>query len=98
MNILFTPNYILVITIVYQHWLNNEKRILEEEKNMKDIFSKHWDDHHGFTYAEALEKKAKVDDGHGVGTPTSRWKESVIEPDPERKDGYRVVIETKPRD
>lgn len=65
---------------------------------MKDTFSKHWDDNHGFTYAEALEKKAKVDDAHGVGTSTSKWKESVIEPDPNRQDGYRVVIETKTQD
>lgn len=65
---------------------------------MKDVFSKHWDKEHGFTYAEAQEKKRKVDEAHGVGTPESKWKESVIEPDPERKDGYRVVIETKSED
>ena len=62
---------------------------------MKDTFSKHWDDVHGFTYAEAQDKKRKLDEAHGVGTSTSKWKESVIEPDPNRKDGYRVVIETK---
>ncbi len=61
---------------------------------MKDTFSKHWDNEHGYTYKEALDKKAKVDDAHGVGTRTSKWKPSVIEPDPYKKDGYRVVIET----
>ncbi len=65
---------------------------------MKDTFSKHWDDVHGFTYKEALEKQAKVDEGHGVGQPNSKWKPSVIEPDPNRKDGYRVVIETISQD
>ena len=70
------------------------KKILKEDENMKEIYSKRWDKEHGFTYAEAQDKKRKVDDGHGVGTPNSKWKESVIEPDPERKDGYRVVIET----
>ena len=65
---------------------------------MKDIFSKHWDDVHGFTYKEAEEKKRKVDEAHGVGSLTSKWKESVIEHDPNRKDGYRVVIETKSKE
>lgn len=61
---------------------------------MRDVFTKHWDNEHGFTYKEALDKKRKVDDAHGVGRPNSKWKESIIEPDPDRKDGYRVIIET----
>ena len=44
---------------------------------------------------EAEEKKRKVDEGHGVGTPTSKWSEAVIERDPDRSDGYRIRISTK---
>lgn len=65
---------------------------------MADIFSKHWDEEHGFSYAEALDKKDKVDDSYGVGRTKSKWKPSVIEKDPYKKDGYRVVIEKKPQD
>ena len=65
---------------------------------MKDYFSKHWDEKNGYTYKEALDKKAKVDEAHGVGTPNSKWKESVIEPDPNKTSGFRVVIETISKD
>ena len=60
-----------------------------------EFFSKRWDNKHGFNEAEAKEKKAKVDEAHGVGTPASKWSESVIERDPERMDGYRIRISTK---
>lgn len=59
---------------------------------MIDTFSK--DGKEGFTFEEALEKKSKVDEAHGVGFPDSKWKESVIEPDPTKEKGFRVVIET----
>ena len=60
-----------------------------------EFYSKRWDNKHGFTEAEAEEKKRKVDEGHGVGTPTSKWSEAVIERDPDRVDGYRIRISTK---
>lgn len=62
---------------------------------MKDIFSNHWDSKHGFSYEEAQKRKRGIDEEYGVGTPTSKWNPAVVEPDPERMDGYRVVIERK---
>ena len=44
---------------------------------------------------EAMEKKAKVDEAHGVGTPESRWNPAEIVPDTSKKDGFKVVIRTK---
>lgn len=67
-----------------------------KNKTCKDIFSKHHGDPQvGYTYQEALIKRAKVNEAHGVGTPTSKWNGAVIELDPEKKSGYRVVIQTK---
>lgn len=67
---------------------NNMSYILDE-------FRKNWDDEHGFTYEEAMIKKAAVDEAHGVGTPGSCWNPAVIEPDQYKKDGYKVVITPK---
>ena len=58
-------------------------------------FTKHWDDVNGYTMREAMEKKAKVDEAHGVGTPNSKWNPAEIVPDTSRKDGFKVVIRTK---
>ena len=58
----------------------------------------HLGNNNGYTYKEAQDKKAKVDEAYGVGTPNSKWKKSVIEPDPNKKSGYRVVIETNSKD
>ncbi len=62
---------------------------------MKETYSKHWDNKHGFTYKEALEKKAKVEEGLDLNDPKCKWNPAVIEPDPDRVDGYRVVRKTK---
>lgn len=62
---------------------------------MRDTFSKRWDDNHGFTYQEALQKKANVEEAYGVGSPNSKWEEAKIVPDPKKKDGYMVTIDTK---
>ena len=58
-------------------------------------FTKHWDRIHGFTREEAVEKKAKVDDAHGVWKPDAKWEPSQIVEDFERKDGYKVAIRKK---
>ncbi len=58
-------------------------------------FSKHWDNLHGFTMQEAHQKKAKVDEAHGVGSPNSKWNPAQIVKDNNREDGYKVVICTK---
>lgn len=93
-----------LIVFSYLHLSNNNglsaivslqyKEVFEEERNMVSTFSNNWSKEHGYTYEEAELKKAKVDEAHGVGLPHSKWKESKIEPDPTKKDGYRVVIET----
>ncbi|MBO4815609.1 MAG: hypothetical protein J5507_01380 [Clostridia bacterium] len=62
---------------------------------MKSIFSKHWDQYHGFTMEEAEKKKIAVDEAHGVNQINAKWKPAKILSDPEKKDGYMVVIETK---
>lgn len=62
---------------------------------IKDTFTKRWDNEHGFTMAEAEEKKRKVDDAHGVDTPNAKWHPAQIVPDPKKKDGYMVTIEAK---
>ena len=54
-------------------------------------FSKHWDENNGYTMSEALDKKAKVDEAHGVGMPGSKWNPSEIVPDT-IKGGFKVVI------
>ena len=66
---------------------------------LESVFSKHDfggrnQSEVGYTYDEALAKKAAVDDAHGVGRPESKWSASVIERDPNKKEGYRVVIRT----
>lgn len=62
----------------------------------ESIFSKQFGDaDEGYTYREALDKQAKVNEAHGVGTFKSRWNPAIIEPDPNKKNGYRVVIRTK---
>jgi len=61
-----------------------------------DTFSKHYGDpRFGYTMAEALEKKQKVDEAHGVGSRNSKWEEAKIVPDETRKEGYKIVISTK---
>lgn len=60
-----------------------------------DVFGKNWDSEHGFTYEEAVIKKAAVDEAHGVGMPGSCWNPAVIQPDLDRKDGYKVIITSK---
>ena len=60
-----------------------------------DTFSKHWDKKHGFTQREAEEKKAKVDEAHGVFGPDPKWEPAQIVPDPDKVDGYKVTISTK---
>ena len=62
---------------------------------LTDTFTKRWDDKHGFTQLEAQEKKAIVDEYYGVGTPNSKWNPARIILDPNKKDGFMVVIETK---
>ena len=61
----------------------------------ESIFYKHWDNEHGYTHEEAFKKKAAVDDAHEVHNPNSKWNPAVVELDPYRKSGYRVVIRTK---
>lgn len=59
-------------------------------------FTKRWDPLNGFNETEAMDKKQKVDEAHGVGTTTSQWKPSEIVPDPSKPNGgYKVVICTK---
>lgn len=58
-------------------------------------FTKRWDKDHGFTYEEALDKVAVVNEAHGVGTAKSRWNPAQIVRDPHKKDGYKVIIRTK---
>ena len=62
---------------------------------MKQTFSKRWDNKHGFTYEEALAKKADVEEGIDFSDPECKWNPAKIEPAPERLDGYRVVMKTK---
>lgn len=62
----------------------------------KNEFTKHWDNKYGFTYEEALEKKAIVDEAHGVGiNPNSCWNASEIVVDPLKNSGYKVIITPK---
>lgn len=62
----------------------------------KDIFSKHYGNpDEGYTYEEALVKRAKVNDAYGVGTPNSQWNGAEIEQDPVKKTGFRVTITKK---
>lgn len=59
-------------------------------------FTKHWDNKNGFTYEEALVKKAAVDEAHGVGiNPNSCWNPSQIVLDSLKNDGYKVIITPK---
>ena len=58
-------------------------------------FCKHFDNLHGFTMEEARQKKAKVDEAHGVGSPNSKWNPAQIIKDTNRKDDYKVVISSK---
>ncbi len=59
-------------------------------------FRKHWGDRdEGYTLEEAMQKKAKVDEAHGVGTPESKWNPAEILPDTTRKKGFFVRISTK---
>lgn len=57
----------------------------------RDEFTKRWDKV-GFTWKEAVIKKAQVDEAHGVGTTKSKWAEAQIVDDP--RGGYKVVIST----
>ncbi len=61
---------------------------------MSSEFTKHWDKINGFSMAEAIEKKAAVDDAHGVGTPSSKWAPAEIVPDTSKRTGFKVVIST----
>ena len=67
--------------------------MLESIFSKNDFFGRNNSDE-GYTYEQALAKKAAVDDAHGVGRPESKWRESVIERDPNKRAGYRVVIRT----
>lgn len=60
---------------------------------MKDYFTKHYGDGKGYTYEEAIQKKAAVDDAHGCWRNDAKWKYSEIVPD--SRGGYMVVISTK---
>lgn len=63
---------------------------------MKKYFSKDYGDPKvGYTYQEAMIKRMKVNDAHGVGTSCSKWNAAVIEHDPNKSEGYRVYITTK---
>ena len=53
---------------------------------------KHWDRRHGWTMREAMEKKMKVEDGYGIGKPTSQWSHVEILPDERRVDGFKVRV------
>jgi hypothetical protein len=68
---------------------------MEEIIMYESVFSKSWDNEHGFTHEEAMKKKAAVDDAHGVYARDAKWNPAVVELDPYRKSGYRVVIRTK---
>ena len=57
-----------------------------------DIFTKRWDNVNGYTWEEAEEKKRKVDESYGVDNPNAKWHPAQIEPDPDKKSGYRVTI------
>lgn len=61
---------------------------------MQSVFSNVWNIHHGFTPEEAEEKAKRVNAEHGVYEPGSKWKPAKLVPDPHRKTGYMVVIET----
>lgn len=55
-------------------------------------FTKRWS-RTGFTYGEAVRKKAQVDEAHGVGTPNSKWDPADIVSDD--RGGFKVMISTK---
>ena len=55
-------------------------------------FKKHWS-RAGFTYAEAVRKKVKVDEAHAVGNARSKWNPAEIVDD--ERGGFKVVITTK---
>lgn len=59
---------------------------------MTSEFTKHWS-RTGFTYGEAVRKKAAVDEAHKVGNPKSRWNPAEIVDDD--RGGFKVVITTK---
>ena len=62
----------------------------------RDVFSKHYGDpNKGYTQEEAERKKADIDTEYGVYRSNANWKPAVIEPDPTKKEGYRIVIERK---
>lgn len=58
-------------------------------------FTKRWDPKNGFTQQEAVVKKQKVDEAHGVGTPKSKWNPATIVLDPNKESGFKVVITSK---
>lgn len=62
---------------------------------MKSEFRKMYDEVNGYTLEEAISKKRKIDEAHEVGSSRSQWKPAEIVPDPYRKSGFMVVIETK---
>jgi hypothetical protein len=69
--------------------------IAKEEKRMsRSEFTKRWDKINGFSMAEAIEKKAAVDEAHGVGQPNSKWAPAEIVPDESKTTGFKVVIAT----
>lgn len=59
---------------------------------LTDEFSKHYGSG-GYSYEEALKKKAAVDDAHGTWKEDAKWAKSKIVPD--ERGGYKVVISTK---
>lgn len=66
------------------------------EKVTVDVFCKHYGNpDKGYTYQEALVKRSKVNDTYGVSFPRSKWNGAIIEKDPSKKTGYRVVIKRK---
>lgn len=85
---LFTPFFTKMTTKIKNNFLGGFGMSTSE-------FTKPWDNVNGYTMREAMEKKAKVDEAHGVGTPESRWNPAEIVPDTSKKDGFKVVIRTK---
>ena len=65
----------------------------------RDVFSKHYGDPtKGYSEEEAQRKKETIDAEYGVYRSNANWKPAVIEPDPTKKEGYRVIIERIYRD
>ena len=72
----------------------SSKKILFWRKNVMSTseFTKRWS-RTGFTYGEAVRKKATVDQAHGVGTASSKWNPAEIVDDD--RGGFKVIITTK---